>query len=299
VDSIWFLDLKLGNICNLKCRICGSWSSSKWAGEEIDYLKQSGATKEQQRQHTAYQMLKQGAWPRESQRFWNSLDELLPKVKYFEFTGGEPFLIQEHVDLLKRAADQGYAENITLHYNTNGTVYPVELETVWAKFKRVEIALSIDNVGKRFEYERYGANWKEVNENVLRFENLKSRVNNIDLQLCFTVNVLNVLYLDELLAWSSNIRFDTYHWNMLHGPEELSIAALDEAAKNQIIQQLNKKFSSGAHYKDVQNVIAMMNNGTSQDRELLIEKLSTTDRYRKQHLRQTHPELAEILNYGN
>ena len=299
VDSIWFLDLKLGNICNLKCRICGSWSSSKWAGEEIDYLKQSGATKEQQRQHTAYQMLKQGAWPRESQRFWDSLDELLPKVKYFEFTGGEPFLIQEHVDLLKRAADQGYAENITLHYNTNGTVYPVELETVWAKFKRVEIALSIDNVGKRFEYERYGANWKEVNENVLRFENLKSRVNNIDLQLCFTVNVLNVLYLDELLAWSSNIRFDTYHWNMLHGPEELSIAALDEAAKNQIIQQLNKKFSSGAHYKDVQNVIAMMNNGTSQDRELLIEKLSTTDRYRKQHLRQTHPELAEILNYGN
>jgi hypothetical protein len=111
--------------------------------------------------------------------------------------------------------------------------------------------------------------------------------------------VLNVLYLDELLAWASNIKFDTYHWNMLHGPEELSIAALEEAVKNQIIQQLNKKFSSGVHYNDVQNVIAMMNNGTSQDRELLIEKLSTTDRYRKQHLRQTHPELAEILNYGN
>jgi MoaA/NifB/PqqE/SkfB family radical SAM enzyme len=25
---LMFLDLKLGNICNLKCRICGSWSSS-------------------------------------------------------------------------------------------------------------------------------------------------------------------------------------------------------------------------------------------------------------------------------
>jgi hypothetical protein len=32
-DQLWFLDLKLGNICNLKCRICGSWSSSKWAEE--------------------------------------------------------------------------------------------------------------------------------------------------------------------------------------------------------------------------------------------------------------------------
>ena len=37
-DQLWFIDLKLGNICNLKCRICGSWSSSKWASEEMDYL---------------------------------------------------------------------------------------------------------------------------------------------------------------------------------------------------------------------------------------------------------------------
>ena len=38
-NQLWFIDLKLGNICNLKCRICGSWSSSKWAQEEIDYAK--------------------------------------------------------------------------------------------------------------------------------------------------------------------------------------------------------------------------------------------------------------------
>ena len=44
--TIQFLDLKLGNICNLKCRICGSWSSSKWAQESIDYLKADGTSKE-------------------------------------------------------------------------------------------------------------------------------------------------------------------------------------------------------------------------------------------------------------
>jgi MoaA/NifB/PqqE/SkfB family radical SAM enzyme len=32
---LMFLDLKLGNICNLKCRICGSWSSSQFAIEDI------------------------------------------------------------------------------------------------------------------------------------------------------------------------------------------------------------------------------------------------------------------------
>ena len=35
---LMFLDLKLGNICNLKCRICGSWSSSQFASEEIAWL---------------------------------------------------------------------------------------------------------------------------------------------------------------------------------------------------------------------------------------------------------------------
>ena len=297
VDNIWFLDLKLGNVCNLKCRICGSWSSSKWAGEEIDYLKQQGATKAQQQQHTAYQMLKQGAWPREQTQFWSSLETLLPSIRYFEFTGGEPFMIQEHIDLLNRAAELEYSKNITVHYNTNGTIYPEQLISIWKQFKRVEIALSIDNVGEKFEYERYPANWKQVNENVRRFELLKQNQNNIDLQLCFTVNVLNVLYLDQLLNWAETIDFDTYHWNMLHGPEEMSIAGLTAEAKQQIVEILQQKKFNWKFKKEISNVIAMINNGTSIDPNHLLSKLSITDKYRKQHLGKTHPELARILNY--
>ena len=92
---LMFLDLKLGNICNLKCRICGSWSSSKWAAEELDYMP-SGANK---KEHIAYKWLKDGAWPRKSEVFWDNLKRLLPNIKYFEFTGGEPWLIKEHWDL--------------------------------------------------------------------------------------------------------------------------------------------------------------------------------------------------------
>ena len=50
-DQLWFIDLKLGNICNLKCRICGSWSSSKWAEEELAYMPADFNKKE----HIAYQ----------------------------------------------------------------------------------------------------------------------------------------------------------------------------------------------------------------------------------------------------
>mgnify|MGYP003953457031 CR=1 len=297
VEKIEFLDLKLGNICNLKCRICGSWSSSKWASEELDYLKADGASREQVKKHTAYSMLKKGAWPRQSEAFWESLDAILGDVEYFEFTGGEPLMIQEHHDLLKRAVEKGYAHNIGIHYNTNGTKSPEEFADTWKNFKRVEIALSIDNVGERFEYERYLAKWEEANENTRKFEQLKKDNSNIDLQLCFTVNMLNVLYLDELLEWAEQYDFDNYHWNMLHGPEEMSIACLSDSAKDKIITILTNKFHNSKHWSNVENIINMMRNGTSGDDETLFRKLRTTDQYRNQHLKDTHAELAEIIGY--
>ena len=146
-DQLWFLDLKLGNICNLKCRICGSWSSSKWVDEELKYM----PTNFDKTTHIAYQWLKKGSWPRNPDtNFWNNLKNLLPAVKYFEFTGGEPWLIKEHIELLKSAVTLGFSKNIDIHYNTNATQWPEDLVELWKDFGRVDIAFSIDNVNKRF-----------------------------------------------------------------------------------------------------------------------------------------------------
>jgi MoaA/NifB/PqqE/SkfB family radical SAM enzyme len=141
-DQLWFLDLKLGNICNLKCRICGSWSSSKWAAEELDYLPKGLNRKE----HIAYKWLKQGAWPQNQEsNFWNNLKQLLPNIKYLEFTGGEPFLIQEHFDLLKFAVEQGYSKNIDIHYNTNGTVDPNMDSWLWQHLILHLVSIILEN----------------------------------------------------------------------------------------------------------------------------------------------------------
>jgi hypothetical protein len=108
-----------------------------------------------------------------------------------------------------------------------------------------------------------------------------------------------VLYLDELLDWANSINFNTYHWNMLHGPESMSIACLPNDAKEKIINLLKQKTFDPIYSSDINNVIAMMENGKPVDIKYLLQKLSVTDRYRKEHLRQTHHELAAILNYGN
>jgi len=295
-DQLWFLDLKLGNICNLKCRICGSWSSSKWAVEELDYMPKNFDKK----QHIAYKWLKQGAWPRNPDiNFWENLKQLLPNIKYLEFTGGEPFLIQEHFDLLKFAVEQGYSKNIDIHYNTNGTVDPNMDSWVWQHFGRVDIAFSIDNVGKRFEFERYGAKWDEVNDNISWISSYKQHDGvNLTTQLCFTVNIQNVYYLDELLAWADRKGFDNIYFNMMHNPDHMSIQKMTDAAKELVLNKLKNTFwTSKAYQREINSIIKFIENGTGSDGKEFLSKMKRADNYRGQNFKDTHPEIALAMGY--
>ena len=166
-----------------------------------------------------------------SQEFWEDLKGMLKNIKYFEFTGGEPFMIQEHFDLLKYSVEQGYSKEQSIHYNTNGTQYPEEAEAIWQHFKHVEIAFSIDDVGARFEYQRTNAQWAEVVENINKFKQIRSRNNNITLQSCCTINIFNVYYLETVANWIMEQGFDFNYWNMMHDAYYFSIATLPTSAK--------------------------------------------------------------------
>lgn len=297
-DQLWFLDLKLGNICNLKCRICGSWSSSKWAEEEIGYMPEL-KTKEQKKTHLAYTFLQQGAWPRKSPLFWENLKQLLPNIKYLEFTGGEPWLIQEHFDLLEYAAEQGYGKNIDIHYNTNATQSITDHVDLFSKFGRVDIAFSIDNVGRRFEYERYGANWEEANKNVDLVHQARAIGSNITTQLCFTVNIQNVYYLDELLRWADTKNFDSIFFNLLQSPSHMSIANMTDEAKELVISKLEKTaWSSNSYQKEIESLLKFIKTGTGSDGKFFVYKMKIADQYRKQNFLTTHTEIAEAMGYN-
>lgn len=293
-DQLWFIDLKLGNICNLKCRICGSWSSSKWAEEEMNYLPPLADKK----QHIAYKWLKKGAWPRQSTSFWQNLKLLLPNIKYIEFTGGEPWLIEEHLQLLQFAVDQGLAQEIEIHYNTNGTQWSDDLSDLWSSFRRVDIAFSIDNIGKRFEYERYGANWEQVLLNLETVGLLKQYKRNITTQLCFTVNIQNVYYLDELLRWADTQSFDTVYFNMLHSPDHMSIQQMTPPAQQLVLQKLELiTWWNNFYAQEIRNVINFIKNGSGSDGKSFLQKMQQTDHYRRQNFVDTHPEIARAMGY--
>jgi MoaA/NifB/PqqE/SkfB family radical SAM enzyme len=304
-DSTWtnepkdliFLDLKLGNICNLKCRICGPWSSSSYAAEEV------GERMTLDRKQTyAYQMLREGRWPRESPDFWQELDAVADQIRYLEFTGGEPFMIAEHFDFLQTLVDCGLAHNIEIHYNTNGTQYPERGIALWPYFKTVEIAFSIDDLRERFEYQRSGAKWQDVETNLYKFRQLRLNSKNIQLQLCCTISIWNVVYFDEIAAWASLFPWDFVYWNYLHDSPVWCIANVIEGVKDQISLHLRDALVVQRFLPDLEKILDFMyskegwiscgRGGT------LTYEIDRLDKLRGQSLKTSSPLLAKILHYN-
>jgi len=282
-----FLDLKLGNICNLKCRICGVWSSSKWAQEEIDLGNKN-----------AKDFLAAGQWPRQQHKLWPEVLELLPDVEYFEFTGGEPFLIKEHFDILEKSVELGHSKKQVVHYNTNGTTFPEHaVNNIWPHFKLIEIAFSIDDIGERFEYQRYGAVWHEVTENIKKINALRSQFP-IKTQICCTINIQNIFNMPEICDWIEQQNFNYVFFNYLHESKEWNVQYLPNNYKQKIQKKLLGSNTSIKMRKEIGKAVNfMMNQNLASDQMdwQRSEKIKASDEYRNQSFVAVHPEYEGIL----
>ena len=194
--------------------------------------------------------------------------------------------------------DRGIAGQIEIHYNTNGTQWPEGAEEIWRHFKAVEIAFSIDDVGARFEYQRSGAVWSEVCDNIERFKLLKSRHANIQLQVCTTVNVFNVYYLETVANWIAQQNFDFVYWNMMHEAYYFSISTLPESAKQAIADHLMTAQIDEGTRTEFDRIVDFMNNGVSLDGNILRMRIKDLDFKRQQNLCDVEPEFAKLISYN-
>ena len=278
--TLRFIDFKLGNVCNLKCRICGSWSSSKWAQEELDYGENPVARKN----------LKDGGWPKRNPQFFEDLKDDLAHVEYFEFTGGEPFMIQDHYKILMHCVEKGYAKNIDIHYNTNGTqLPPQEIFDLWSRFKHVEIAFSIDDVGEPFEYQRHPANWQEVNANLVKFK--ESKTHNMDFQICTTVSIFNVFNWAKIAFWVAQYQPKFFYVNTLFDPDYFNVQTLPKQVKNII----NSRYSMLTDFQPTLRFMNSADRDTAQMREQRKKRILQTDQYRKENFGEVFPLLNNVL----
>ena len=161
--NMHYFDIRFSNICNFKCRTCGSEFSSKW-GEEM------------RKNYDPKHPVVIHADPK-----GNLLQEVLDQVDNIDlayFAVGEPLITDEHYVMLEEMIRKGRTD-ITLRYNTNASNIKYKKHDIlelWKHFKKVELSCSVDHYGERAEWLRKGTDWGKIEENLLIFRDLEQVV---------------------------------------------------------------------------------------------------------------------------
>lgn len=294
ISNLSYLSIEFGNICNLKCRICNPGVSSQIAVEAIE-----NSSLENKKMSSAYRALQQGMWIKnESATIWDDL--LNPNLKFIhlDIAGGEPMLSSRHFEVLQGLADSGRAKDISIHYNTNGTVFPEKYINILKEFKSIQIALSIDNLGKRFEYERSGASWDEVNDNINKFLSIRDIVFKIEIHLA--INIQNVLYLPEMCDWIADKGFDSVHFSNVYSPQLMNISNLTADARDLVLDKLKKYHNNHqqtARY--INDTIKILETARLSDGTEFCKYMQNLDKIRKESFLDSHTEIARAMGYKN
>lgn len=286
-------DFSLGNLCNLRCRICKPIHSSQWMVEEAINHRDG---KQIYLKNKTWTTIKE-SFDNNNDLFWKDILELLPNVERFDFAGGEPFYIEKHWDMIEKCVNEGWSINQHIHYNTNGTIFPEKYIHLLEKFKIVDIQISTDGIGEKFEYLRDLADWHDVELNVQKF--LKA-ANDSDtewrLSMCLSVSAYNIFDFFETYEYYSKQGIGIYV-NIVH--DHSSVSVLPEAVKDKIIDHLNSfvEYSNERWPIERDAVCNYMKNSTfDQNRwNLFKNNLDQIDRRRKQSFEKTFPKYYELI----
>jgi MoaA/NifB/PqqE/SkfB family radical SAM enzyme len=219
-----YWDIRVSNLCNFKCRICGHHSSSKWYedAKKLDMLSFEDGIH------------------RSVKNFDDLLTQLAPFVTDLEeiyFAGGEPLVMEEHYNMLELLLSKGKT-NIKLRYSTNfSTRYfkGRDVFELWNQFDEVFLHASLDGSGKRGELQRKGQVWDDA---VALKEQLKAHCPRVQFMICSTITAMNVLHLPDFhQEWVALglVAADDFIPHILKQPQRLSIQILPPALKQQVV----------------------------------------------------------------
>lgn len=226
-------DINLSNVCNLKCRMCGSWASNSWFEEEVAL-----ATKDRRYQKNSKPQSIRNVTVED-------IRNLLPHIKdvqRIDFKGGEPMLAKHHNDFLQWMLDEKMTD-VHLLYTTNGTVQNPRIIELFKQFKLVSLVFSIEGTGSRYSYIRGGKYHIDQIENTISKYN---ELPNVKINFNVTVqnyNLLNLKELRELLfSWQdkySQVDATSAFTTICNQPDYLSPLNVPDNMRDTALEQLS------------------------------------------------------------
>jgi len=234
------MEIKLNNLCNLKCRMCHPMDSTSWNDwKEVEefYVKENNFMVK------AIQELNLMKKPyldkfEDNPNWWESFEKLLPYFRRVEFAGGEPLMDPQHFQILDML--KPYGHQIEIKYATNGTTLGISkgrtIHEYWPHFRSVAVNVSIDGIGNVYEYIRSNANFSEVVENIKTIQAIPNVSRVVG---AVAVQVSNVLILDKMIEYFLDDLGIVFYTNMVNYPNVLSIQVLPNELKSIAIKRLN------------------------------------------------------------
>ena len=282
LDRGWINDLSIrdvtitpSSLCNFKCRICKPFASSQIAVEELKYSNNNIETIELK------QFLK-FARSDLDEPIHHSLLEIQNTLEHLHVLGGEPFMLPGLEELLNKIILSNNSSHIQLEFNTNGSIWPADIIELFDQFHKVEILISIDNIGNKFEIER-GGMWETVENHIRQFAALPQ--DKVSTKLCVTVNIQNLLYLDNLVEFADDVGVDIV-WIYLETPTHLCIDHVTHAVKDLVYQKYHNH--SNTELVEISNRLQSTTAVVGQE---FLEYTDMIDRRRGQEFVKTHPEI--------
>ena len=302
-----YLDLRLGNKCNLECTMCSPQETIRWESlsDKIQKNAKTLILKKYIKNHQNFIKTAPSKLWYEREEFKQDLYNQIPFLKRVTIAGGEPFLIKEHYSFLEECINQKEAHHISLHYHTNGTVLGQELFDKWKHFESVIVFISLDDIGERNRYIRYPCSWTRIEKN-LEVIDKKSPKNVHPMILC-TIQIKNIFYFDKFLSYLTDKKFnkvhayydDLVHTEVVHYPYFLSCQVLPKNVKDIVSERFEKIYKKFPTKTDRFKTIVNFMNGEDKSNLLYVFKdyIQALDESRGTDFKKTFPELSNLL-YG-
>ena len=280
------LDLKLSNVCNLKCRICGPMASSSLFKEH----KQRYGIKIVENKHDPE--YRSEYWL-ENKFFDTSNEEVfvnwLKDLQHLEITGGEPMTSPENLKLLKTLDDLDLSKNITFLMNTNATIVNDKVLQYIKKFKYAQVFLSIDDINNRYEYQRFPGNFKTIEDNLKQYKKLQDENSNVSITIFPTISNFNIFYLEEIYKWLNEHRV-TYFFNILHHSSYNCIKNLPQRVKDILIEKYKNSKVERIH-----ELLSFLNQPGQDELDLFFNEVNEVDKIRDQKFEIEFNEWYRVL----
>ena len=233
------MEIKLNNLCNLKCRMCHPMDSTAWNdwsevkelyNKEGNFLPDKIIKLNLERKPFLDSFENTDKW-------WSSFEKLLPHFRRVEFAGGEPLMDPQHyriLDMLKP-----YGKNIEIKYATNGTTLGISKDRTvhdyWPYFKSVAVNVSLDGIHDVYNHIRTNSNFSEVEKNIKEIQTIPNVSRVVG---AFTAQAGNILQTAECIDYFINKMDIVFYSHRVSYPNCLSAQVLPRELNDLAISRL-------------------------------------------------------------